>query len=243
LPVPYDLQKESETAAWQVRSHTMVSFSRLALNYRAAVFCEEALVPGAFVECGAWRGGSMGVMAAANQRHGGAPRDLFLLDSFQDLCEPDEAIDGARAINEARGWGRATGPLTGRLVPMQGFYDGMGGRGTVDDCRALLLGDLGYPAERVHIVEGWFQETIPLCKAQIGPIAILRLDADYYASTKFCLDELYEQVVPGGFVIFDDYGTYEGCRQAVDEFRAHLADKPFQHHIDADGRYWVKHPR
>ena len=64
-------------------------------------------------------------------------------------------------------------------------------------------------------VKGWFQDTVP--KNNHGPIAILRLDGDLYASTKICLEHLYKKVVPGGFIIIDDYGL-AGCKKAVDEF-------------------------
>ena len=74
----------------------------------------------------------------------------------------------------------------------------------------------------------------------IGPIAILRLDGDWYASTKICLEHLYDQVVSGGFVIVDDYGTYEGCRKAVDEFLAARGLHVFLSHVDPDCRYWIK---
>ena len=75
---------------------------------------------------------------------------------------------------------------------------------------------------------------------ETGPIAILRLDGDWYASTKICLDHLYERVVPGGFVIVDDYGTYEGCQKAVDELLAGLPQRPFLNVVTADVRYWIK---
>ena len=79
--------------------------------------------------------------------------------------------------------------------------------------------------------------------AAIGPTAILRLDGDWYASTKVCLDYLYDQVVASGFVIVDDYHTYDGCRKAVDKFiaerRLDVELKP----IDRDARFWVKRQR
>lgn len=72
----------------------------------------------------------------------------------------------------------------------------------------------------VHLVRGWFEETLPKTKAMIGPIALLHIDADWYASTKMCLEELYAQVVEGGIVVIDDYGTWSGCKKATDEWAA-----------------------
>jgi hypothetical protein len=95
-------------------------------------------------------------------------------------------------------------------------------------------------SDNVYYYEGWFQETLPVCKDQIEKIAILRLDADWYASTKICLEFLYDKVVPGGFVIIDDYGTYEGCKKAVDEFREKQRITAFMVHVNHDCRYWIK---
>jgi hypothetical protein len=69
---------------------------------------------------------------------------------------------------------------------------------------------------RVRIVPGWFQDTFPSVTAK--EIAILNIDADWYESVKLCLNTFYDRVVLGGFVSFDDYGHWPGCRQAVDEF-------------------------
>lgn len=76
--------------------------------------------------------------------------------------------------------------------------------------------------------------------AKISPIAILRLDADWYASTKVCLDFLFDKVVKGGFVIIDDYLCYEGCRKAVNEFLRARGMAPYLHYVDGHGRYWSK---
>jgi len=236
---PYDLQGEIESAVEQVRHHTMVTFPRLAMTYQMAAFCDEANVPGDFVECGVWKGGVSALMAIANLRHGSARRTLHLFDSFVDMCEPDESVDGERAIREARQWANRSDDLTGALVAMEGFYSTMGGPGSAAVCSALLEG-IGYPDDRVSIHEGWFQDTMPHAKEQIGEIAILRLDSDFYASTRYCLEQLFDRVVPGGFVIFDDYGCYEGCKKAVDEFLGSRRLRYFLHHADAECRYIQK---
>ena len=74
----------------------------------------------------------------------------------------------------------------------------------------------------------------------MGPIAILRLDGDWYESTKVCLEHLFDLVVDGGFVIVDDYGAYEGCRTAVDEYLAGRARRPYLSRVNGDIRYLVK---
>ena len=123
---------------------------------------------------------------------------------------------------------------------MTGFYEPLGGHGTPEDVRALLCDEIAYPADRVHIHEGWFQDTLVPARESIGEIAVLRLDTDFYAGTLYCLESLFDLVVSGGFVIFDDYGCYEGCRRAVDEFLTTVTPPHFLNHIDAEGRYLIK---
>ncbi len=237
---PYDLDEEIWSAVSLVENHTMVTRHRLAATYQIAVFAEHHGLRGSFVECGTWKGGASGLLALANLRHGSSRRNLHLFDSFTEMCLPDEAIDGDLAIQQARGMGGVIGPLDGSLTPMPGFYDTLGGHATVGDVSSLLIDTLNYEPEFLSIHEGWFEETIPAQLKSIGPIAILRLDADFYRGTRFCLEMLFDQVVAGGFVIIDDYGCYSGCKRAVDEFLS-LQDSPrFLNHIDAEGRYFIK---
>ena len=92
--------------------------------------------------------------------------------------------------------------------------------------------------QNIVIKKGWFQDTLPRAKSEIGKVAILRLDGDWYESTKCCLDNLYENVSPGGYVIIDDYGYWEGCRQALDEFLHARKIGIELREIDHDGRYF-----
>ena len=160
---------------------------------------------------------------------------LHLFDSFQDICAP-ETLDGAKAIAETGVLRAADRPL----APVSGHYDAVGGHGTRSACNDLIVGRIGYPKELVHFHQGWFQDTLPVDAGAVGTIAVLRLDGDWYASTKVCLEHLYDKVAPGGFVIFDDYGTYEGCRLAVDEALAARGAPPFLSRVDAGCYYLVK---
>jgi O-methyltransferase len=235
----YELEDAAVTAIAKVRTCTMLPPERLITLYQQATHCEKTGVAGAFVECGVWKGGSVALMALANLEQGAARRDIHLFDAFTDICEPDQAVDGERAIREVKAWGKDAG-VSGKLAPVAGFYDSMGGAGTLDGNKELLERVVGYPATKLHYHVGWFQDTLPKDAAEIGAIALLRLDGDWYASTKVCLERLYDQVVPGGFVIVDDYGAYEGCRKAVDEFRNSRKIDAYLHHIDAEARYWIK---
>jgi hypothetical protein len=141
-------------------------------------------------------------------------RDVHLFDCFDDICQPDLKVDGDRAIREVGGAEFAKG----ELLPVKGFYKNHGGTGNEIKVNSLIVDEIGFPSDHVVIHKGWFQDTLPAARDHIKQIALLRLDGDWYASTKVCLENLYEQVVRGGVIIVDDYECYEGCKKAVDEF-------------------------
>ena len=180
----------------------------------------------------------MGLMALGNMRHGARRRHLHLFDSFEGIPEPDETVDGERAIREVRSVGGGT---AGKLVPVGNFYERYAdGVGTLETNRHLMEGVIRYDPSFLHYHKGWFQDILPREAGNTREIAILRLDGDWYASTLVCLEHLYRNVVSGGFVIIDDYGYYEGCRKAVDDFLEQEGIRPYLNHIDAAGRYWIK---
>jgi hypothetical protein len=102
-----------------------------------------------------------------------------------------------------------------------------------------ITNKINLPKEKIHIVKGWFQETLPIHKEAVGAIALLRMDGDLYESYKQPLEILYDQVVPGGFIVFDDW-MLKGCRIAVLEFLEKLPVKPFIHKADYAVRYIQK---
>jgi O-methyltransferase len=234
----YELEDEANEFIRKVRPFTMLPRQRLITLYQQVVFCERRKISGCFIECGVWKGGAVALMALANMKNSATPRLIHLFDSFQEICEPDASVDGERAIGEVKKW--ANGGSRGKLEPIQGVYDSLGGPGSLVENRELLEKYIGYDPKFLHFHKGWFQETMPRDANGIGKIAILRLDGDWYASTKICLEYLYDKVVPGGFVIIDDYGTYEGCRKAVDEFMQEKGISAFLNHIDSEAKYWIK---
>jgi O-methyltransferase len=223
----YGSAREFACALSIVRPYSMLPEARLLSLYEQVRYCEDHGLEGDYVECGVWKGGAVGMMALASR----CGRRLHLFDSFEGICEPDAEIDGARAVAEA-----GAAHAGAQLIPVPGIYDKFGGHGTLEDCRHLLEHVIGHPGDLIHYHQGWLQRTVPA--ADIPKIAILRLDGDWYASTRVCLAHLLDRVVPGGFVIIDDYGTYEGCRRAVDET---LASRPaFLQRVDAGCFYFVK---
>ena len=235
----YDLEEEARPEIAKIRAHTMLPYERLVTLYQQVVFCEKHAVPGSLVECGVWKGGAVGLMALANMKCGTARRHIHLFDSFQEICEPDASVDGEEVVEKVR---KKLGKISleGRLEPLTGVYDSVGGPGSLEGNRELLEKTIGYEPGYLHYHVGWFQETLPEVSPEIKNIAILRLDGDWYSSTKICLEFLYEKVVSGGFVIIDDYGAYAGCRRAVDEFIENNGIKAYLSRVDNSCRYWIK---
>ena len=214
----------------------MLSHTRLVSLADQVAWCNKAGLDGSFVECGVWKGGAVALMAYVSKRTGRDDRPLHLFDAFQDICPPDPAVDGEKALRETEKFGSYK---EGEIKPLSGIYDSFGGHGTIEACREVIA-KAGYPAENAHFHVGWFQDTVFEAAKTLGPIALLRLDGDWYESTKVCLEAFYDLVVPGGFVIFDDYMTYEGCKKAVDEFFEARGIAPFLIRCDASCYYVIK---
>jgi hypothetical protein len=209
---------------------TMTSVERMYALWQAVGHVHGHAVPGDVVECGVWRGGSSMLAALALLEKGDSGRTLWLFDTFEGMSEPTEHdVDpnGARMLDE---WDRHRGQ-TGD--PVFAF-------GALEEVRGNIA-ETGYPAERVRYVQGKVEDTIPGEAPE--RIALLRLDTDWYESTRHELDHLYERLAPGGVLIIDDYGHWAGARQAVDEFFAGRDDAPLLSRIDYTGRIGVKPSR
>ena len=183
-------------------------------------------VAGCLVECGVWKGGSSIIMALA-VKSAGQRRHIHLFDSFEGLPEPTkEDGDSAAAYSGGRN--------QGKLATINQCLAG------VDEVRHLILNEVKVPPELAHFHVGWFQNTVPGDAGQVGPIALLRLDGDWYDSTRICLEHLYPLLSRGGIIILDDYFTWEGCSKATDEYRNNNGViNPIQR-IDSDACFWVK---
>jgi Macrocin-O-methyltransferase (TylF) len=196
-----------------VRPYTECGNARLRSLYGAVQHVVSKDIPGDIVECGSARGGSAALMGLTLQSLG-ARRDLWLFDTFEGLPPPSTA-DPDRDIAE--------------------LYKGEF-RGGYDEVQALF--------ERLHILEGTrmvkglFQDTLPT--AEIGAVAVLHLDGDWYESVLVCLEQFYDRVSPGGVIQFDDYGHWEGARNAVDEFLERRSIRAPLRRVDYTARALVK---
>ena len=238
--IGYEFEEEANKSIMIVRKHTMLPYVNLITLYEQVIYCEKNKIEGDYVECGVWKGGAVGLMALANLKHGNKRRNLHLFDAFEEICAPNEEVDGDRAINEVKKILGKKALTKGELTPLKGIYDKFGGPGDIKECQNLLENMICYPPDNIFYHKGWFQDTVPLKSKEIDKIAILRLDGDWYESTKVCLENLYNKVVPDGFIIFDDYGIYSGCKKAVDEFFSSRDESYFLNYSTWCCRYLIK---
>ena len=207
------------------RPFTMTSPERIAAMIEAVKYVIKYDIPGGIVECGVWRGGSMMATALTLQAYGDTGRDLYLYDTFEGMTPPtdrDRTLAGRSALNilEASPTGTGTWCVA-----------------SLDDVRRNLY-STGYPKDKIHFIKGAVEETIPTAIPE--HISILRLDTDWYESTKHELLHLYPRLNDRGVLIIDDYGHWQGARAAVDEYFSQRTEPYFFHRIDYTGRIMVR---
>ena len=196
-----------------VRPYTMSGNSRLRGLYMAIRHVMARGIPGDIVECGTARGGSAALMGLV-LKDALADRMLWVFDTFEGIPPPTTA-DPDYTIAALY-----TGDFRGELGEVEALFRRLG-----------IL-------DRARLVKGLFEDTVP--GSEVGAIAVLHLDGDWYESVKICLDHLYDRVSRGGIIQIDDYGHWEGARRAVDEFMADRRIPGPLHYIDYTGRQLVK---
>jgi O-methyltransferase len=201
MPDHYD--EDVKRIVRTVRQRTMTAHEKLHALVVATRHIVDDGIAGDFVECGVWRGGSMQAVAHTLLSRGVTDRDLHLFDTFEGMTEPsaeDLNLDGVPATELLE-----RSPRTARIWAEASLEDVQEG-----------MAETGYPVERVHYHVGRVEDTVPAQAPE--RIALLRLDTDWYESTRHELEHLYHRVPPGGVLIVDDYSTWQGARKAVDEF-------------------------
>lgn len=221
-----DLEREFRPLMESVRPYTMTSVERMYHLYKSARYLSEAKVKGDMLECGVWRGGSMMLVAKTLLELGDTGRTLHLFDTYEGHPKPDSNIDvdmwGNRAVDEWKSLRKTDETSDWARV-------------SIDEVRANME-STGYPMDKVNLVKGMVENTA----APHAPesLSLLRLDSDWYASSKVALEVFWPRLVKGGVLIVDDYGHYKGQRKAVDEYFA--ASPQLLHRVDYSCRAIVK---
>lgn len=210
------------------RPYTLTSTERLAATADAVEYVIGRGVPGAFVECGVWKGGSVLAMLLTLQRMEVTDREVWLYDTFEGMTEPGEKDTDLFGNSAQEAYARD-----------EHVFDGLLDAANFSIQRVQrLLASSGYPENHLRYVQGPVEETIP---AEVpDQIALLRLDTDWYESTKHELEHLYPRLAPGAVLIIDDYGHFHGAREAVDEFLAQSDDTLLLARTDYSGRVAVR---
>lgn len=211
----YDLVSPSKFSRLyrRVRDITMCSNARLRGLHRAVKHVVANNISGDVVECGTARGGSAALMSLTLKQLGTSERMMWVFDTFEGLPSPtvnDPDYDIAKLY-------------TGTCL------------GTIEDVTASFQRLEIYP--QTKLVKGLFQDT--LLAANIGSIAVLHIDGDWYDSVKTCLESLYDKVTEGGIIQIDDYGFWKGARRAVDDFFVSRSIVPKMKRLDYSGRQLI----
>ena len=195
---------------------TMVSRDRLENLYNQ---CSKFKYTNySFVECGVAKGGCLAMMKYVS----GKNNKIFGFDSFEGMPDITKEDLGDYNKCDPKFW-------VGKLND--------GGINSIYN----TFNKLNINFNNVRLIKGFFEDTITdAIINQLGEIAILRLDNDWYKSTKFCIEKLYNNVIVNGVILIDDYGCFIGCKNAIDEFRLNNNITSPLIKSDNDEYYWIK---
>jgi O-methyltransferase len=223
---PSDFSQEEIELFNLVSPYTMTSKERVFALIQAVKYISRHKIPGDIVECGVWKGGSMMAIAKTLLAEQDEDRDLYLFDTFSGMSEPSkEDLDfrGQEATilldtsNKEDGWIWCN-------APMEGVQN--------------VMSKTGYEQDRIHFIQGKVENTLPTCAPE--KIALLRLDTDWYESTRHELIHLFPLLSTDGVIIIDDYGYWQGAKKAVDEYFEEHNIKILLNRIDETGRIAIK---
>jgi hypothetical protein len=212
--------------------HSMTGPARLLALVDAVRYCMARSIPGAFAECGVWRGGSILAMILTLQDLKVADRHIYLYDTFEGMTEPtvhDVSLLDPPALHT---WRQA------QSEQRQAWEDLFAADAVGEETVRTLLSATGYPDELLHFVRGPVEQTLP--DHVPAELALLRLDTDWYESTRHELTHLFPRLSIGGVLIIDDYGHWQGARKAVDEYLVSEERQLLLTRVDYTARIAVK---
>jgi len=210
-----------------VKDYTMTNLERVNALVEAIKYIEANNIGGTMVECGIWKGGSAMAMALTLKMLGNEEREIYLYDTFSGMNAPtdeDVLYDGTfarkkyfetRISDDSSAW--CSWPL--------------------ENVRNNVF-STGYPKEKFHFIKGKVEDTIPQNVPE--SIALLRLDTDWYESTRHELKFLYPLLSVNGIIIIDDYGHWRGAKKAVDQYFSENKLKILLNRVDYTARIGIK---
>lgn len=201
---------EIENLFPKIQAYTYCSIGKLNTLKKACEYINRNSISGDCVECGTYKGGS----AAIISKYMDSNRHLWLYDSFAGLPETSP-VDG----EDAKQW------IGGCYAHVEDVYEVMN-----------LVGTSG---DRYTIKKGWFKDTF-VADGLPEKVALLHCDADWYDSVYLVLDTFYHRISEGGCIILDDFGFWEGCREAMYDFCFTYKVKPLIERVETDQAFWIK---
>lgn len=208
--------------------YTMTSLERLINTIKACRYVVENEIPGDFVECGVWRGGH-GILAKLMFQRLDPNRSVWMFDTFAGMTAPDELDVSVKSdVNSHEIFKKSQ-----RETHNEWCY------ASLEEVKHNCVNS-NLKLDQIKFVQGDVTETLKFKKNLPGAISILRLDTDFYDSTKIELEVLYPLVEKGGVITIDDYGYWRGSKLAVDQYFSRGNYKPLFNIIDSSGRSAIK---
>lgn len=209
----------------KVKPYTMTSPERIVSLMRAVEYIKKNDIAGSVVECGVWKGGSM-MAALLKLKSYNENREVYLYDTYEGMSAPIEYDKSFRNESAQEAYN-----------VQSDYWERIKCISSLEEVQRNLA-STGYPSRKIHFIKGKVEDTIP--NTIPDKIAILRLDTDWYESTLHELQHLYPKLQTGGILIIDDYGHWQGCRKAVDEYFETHNIKMYLSRIDYTCRIGIK---
>ena len=222
-----DFEEEEVQLVRSIKHYTMTSPERIFALIHAVKYVVNNDIPGAIVECGVWRGGSMMAVAKTLLNLNHLTRELYLFDTFEGMPKPSDVDMSDRGIKASDKFEK------NRINDNSSRW----AYATLDETKKAMY-SVGYDKRKIHFIKGKVEETIPDKAPDV--ISLLRLDTDFYESTIHELIHLFPRLSKHGILIIDDYGSWMGAKKAVDTYIAQNNLCLYLNRIDNTGRLCVK---
>ena len=226
---PVDINNNFIEEYKMIEAYTATSIERVYALKSAITYIIKNKIKGDFVECGVWKGGSCMLMAKTLVNEGEKERKIWMYDTFDGMTEPTD--------DDCEIETNVSGSDLLKNTPKNTDKFNMWAYAPLEMVKKNMKKTM-FPEERIHFIEGKVENTLSKVKPQ--NIALLRLDTDWYESTKCELEQLYPLLSIGGVLIVDDYGHFSGAKKAVDEYFSKTNVKPLMNRIDYSGRLIIK---